>query len=85
MNVHVLIINDRHTDIEVTVFVSSAEAIEAAERETDERGWVTTGENARLDELPEGWLFASNHPTESDTLQVVTTELQGGPQASHGE
>lgn len=76
--VYVLIINDRHVDTEVAVFVSRADAIAAAERETEERGWVTTDENARIDQFPEGWLFASNHPCESDHLQVVAVHLQEG-------
>lgn len=74
-SIYVLIINDRHTDTEVTVFTDRDKAIAAAKRETEERGWVTDGDNARLDELPEGWLFASNHPCEQDHLQVVVTDL----------
>lgn len=71
--VYVLIINDRHTDPEVQVFTTPDAAVAEAAREAEERDWVTDG---LLSELPEGWLFAANHPTESDTLQVVTSELR---------
>lgn len=74
--VYVLIVNDRHTDTEVAVFVSRDDAVAAAEQETEERGWVTTGKNARINTFPYGWLFASNHPLESDHLQVVTTNVR---------
>lgn len=71
MTVYVLLVNDRHVDPELTVYADRAVAMAAARAEAEDREWPE-------DEAPYAnseWLFAAEHRTEGDTLQLYAREV----------
>lgn len=79
--IFLLIIEDRHADVEVRAFVTPEAAIAAA-RETQE--WYADDGNEEAEEAEEvtermkagGWLYHATLTCEGDALRVQSVELE---------
>ena len=81
MKVYLVILEDRHTAIQVEVFASQEQAIARAEAIVSDYA-----PDADIEELcaklPARWLFHKTLTTEGDTVYVEIAELQNGPPSS---
>ena len=76
MKVYTMIIEDRHTDVEVTLFQNKDDAINTATKSVKEWGakWPEDIEE-RYD--VHGWLYHGVYSCEGDSVTVIESEIKG--------
>lgn len=79
MPVHVVMVNDRHTDPDVELFTDPDAAIDYARKYAeDEASRVDHREVMEQVPLPDGWLYCATYSLEDDSVWVLTKELRNG-------
>jgi len=72
MKVYIVLINDRHTDIEVEAFSSDEKAIDYARKTAKEYcGSPEIYEESQISD----WLFYARYSSEEDYVRVVEREI----------
>ena len=82
--VYVVIAEDRHADVEATVYTTPGPAIDYAKAEARERSarWPEDLDEELNDAMrADGWLYYGRYSCEGDSIRVVERELRG-PAAS---
>lgn len=81
MKLWVVLIEDRHSDVEVEVWLSRDEALErAAELVVEYSRYPEDLSSGDLNDamIQSGWIFYMRYSGEGDCVRVVETETRGG-------
>lgn len=75
MEIYIVVVEDRHTDVEVHPFTDKEKAISKAKRVAKE--YCRHEEDYKEHDYGKdvGWLFYAQYSCESDNVRVVTTTL----------
>lgn len=76
MKIYNVIIEDRHSDVEVESYGNKIQAIARAKYLANK--YCTHREDYKEHDYVKEWLFFVEYSCESDSVRVVETELKGG-------
>jgi hypothetical protein len=76
VDIYIVILEDRHIDVEVTPFTTAATAIEAAQRQAHEACRCAEDYEENPEYCTDNWIFAATYSGEGDSVRVVKKTLQ---------
>ena len=76
MDIYIVILEDRHIDVEVTPFATAAEAIEEAKSQAHEAGRFAEDYRENPELCTGNWVFAATYSCEGDSVRVVRKALR---------
>lgn len=75
--IYVVMIEDRHVDVEVELFVNKERAIERAKEIFNEEDRYSNGKEEKLSPtmVEDGWVYFAIYSCESDSIRVLERKL----------
>lgn len=75
--IYVVMIEDRHVDVEVELFISKERAIERAREIFNEEDRYSDGKDEKLSPsmIEDGWVYFAIYSCESDSVRVMERKL----------
>ena len=79
MDIYIVILEDRHIDVEVTPFTTAAEAIKEAKFQAHEACRFASDYKENPELCTNDWVFAATYSCEGDNVRVVRKTLRETP------